>query len=134
MGLFDTFIPKEPMKCPYCGKFSIDDFQTKDLFYKMLAFRVDDKVENGDLVAKDGDYPVYTSCDWCGSWVEAEVVIIGGEFKGFIKYGRLDSQDNRDKFEAKEENDGGRFLKRKKGSGGIYISKSRIEKILARDK
>lgn len=119
MGCYDTFIPGETLKCPFCEKSSIDNFQTKDFECQLANFRIGKRVKFYNTVAEDGKYLVYTSCDYCGAWVEAQVVIEGSIFIRFEQVGKLGSHKN----EMEIEDDGHIRILRPKGrktGGGLH--------------
>jgi len=91
MGLYDTFVLRgKEVHCPYCGhELSVEldgekicDFQTKCLDGILHAFGSSEELPRLDSGLKivEGEIPVYTVCDNCGSGLKAYAIVSGGKF------------------------------------------------------
>jgi len=83
MGCYDSFRLPKPLMCPICkvADDSLGEFQTKEFGGWLRIFLLGKEVIfNGCLYLKDGKYPVYTFCDSCDAWIDANAVIEGGKF------------------------------------------------------
>jgi len=76
MGMFDTFIPKDPVLCPSCSA-PIEDFQTKALAGELQTIREGKEFHNivNGLDIRNGNIPVYQYCDSCSKQIYAIAVI-----------------------------------------------------------
>lgn len=87
MGIYDTYIPKPPVKCPLCGE-EVKDFQGKDGPCAMLEFT------QGQEIPLDEFYFEYSGCeegivpdkfelhtfDSQRHWIDAQGVIRDGKW------------------------------------------------------
>ena len=87
MGLYDSFILKEPIECPLCSNKKgngLDHFQTKNLGSNFFCYKQGKKAKHHPFILMDGTYDVYSSCNFCHAWIDACVVIKDNIFKGIF--------------------------------------------------
>lgn len=80
MGMFDCYEPVPGLACPFCST-RLDGWQGKGGPCLMLTWRqlhpspvVDDDGPMGHKL-EDGLIGIYTSCERCGQWCDADAVV-----------------------------------------------------------
>lgn len=69
MGMFNSIILKDPVKCPKCGR-DLSDWQSKDVWYSKypIANILMTITPNSRISCE-----AHTLCDNCEEWVELEI-------------------------------------------------------------
>ncbi len=69
MGMFNSIILKDPIKCPKCGA-ELSDWQSKDVRYSKypVANMLMTIILNSRINCE-----AHTFCDNCGEWVDLEI-------------------------------------------------------------
>lgn len=77
MGLFDTF--EIPGTCLDCGQ-TIETWQSKQLDRMMDVYHIGDKIPEPEKmhleIKKYSEIPVYKSCEKCGKWNDALLIVV----------------------------------------------------------
>tara|TARA_Y100000310_G_scaffold143479_1_gene142841 strand:+ start:983 stop:1507 length:525 start_codon:yes stop_codon:yes gene_type:complete len=77
MGMFDTLVLSEPLRCPYCEELTLREFQTQAFDpVGLRSFNVGEGLNlGGGLKINDAKIPCYNSCR-CGKFVKATAVVV----------------------------------------------------------
>ena len=95
MGLFDTFIPDEPLTCPACDKPHIKDLQTKQLDNSLTRFKIGDSIESVYeplIIIANGKIDCYEWCNETASMVYYWALIENNIFTG-LEYRHIWKRD-----------------------------------------
>ncbi len=83
MGMFDHYIPVPDLSCAGCGG-PLSDWQGKDgpcqllIWTQMQPRPARDDIPSQEIRLPDGELAIYTQCATCGSWADADCVVVNG--------------------------------------------------------